>query len=170
MTTAATSLRSEAITLPHQSQAANGLAIVRVTIGAMLVSVFFENLGKGLYRADEYAGLIHYYIQKGHSPALWKAVESIVANHAALAAPMQAITEISLGVLLVLGLFTRPIAFCAFLYLGSLWMSELGTSWIWELLVMVMASLGLAVGSAGRKWGVDAWLVQRWPSAPFWLI
>ena len=30
----------------NQPPAGNGLAIVRVTIGAMFVSVFFENLGK----------------------------------------------------------------------------------------------------------------------------
>jgi uncharacterized membrane protein YphA (DoxX/SURF4 family) len=153
-----------------QLSAASGLAIVRVTIGAMLVSVFFENLGKGLYKPAEYAGLINYYIKSGHSPAVWKAVEGLVANHAALAAPMQAMTEISLGVLLIIGLLTRPAAFVAFLYLGSLWISEWGTSWIWELLVPVLASFGLAIGSAGRRWGVDAWLAQRWPTSPWWLI
>ncbi len=47
----------------HQAPAANGLAIVRVTIGAMLVWVFFENLGKGLYTPAGYAGLINYYIK-----------------------------------------------------------------------------------------------------------
>jgi uncharacterized membrane protein YphA (DoxX/SURF4 family) len=150
--------------------AAHGLALVRVTIGAMLVWVFFENLGKGLYRPASYAGLINFYIAKGHSPALWKAVESVVANHASIAAPMQALTEISLGVLLVIGLLTRPVAFVTFLYLGSLWVSEWGTSWIWELLVPVLASLGVAIGDAGRKCGADAWLAQRWPSAPWWLI
>jgi uncharacterized membrane protein YphA (DoxX/SURF4 family) len=148
--------------------AANGLAVVRVTIGAMFVWVFFENLGKDLYTPAGYAGLINYYIKASHSPAVWKAVMGLAANHAAVAAPMQAMTEISLGVLLVIGLLTRPAAFVAFLYLGSLWMSELGTSWIWELLVPVFASLGLAVGRAGRKWGVDAWLSQRWPPAPWW--
>ncbi len=94
----------------------------------------------------------------------------LAANHAAMAAPMQGLTEISLGILLVIGLLTRPAAFVAFLFLGSLWISEWGTSWIWELLVPVLASLGLAIGSAGRRWGVDAWLSQRWPSAPWWLI
>jgi len=170
MATNATALRNDAATVSHQGPAANGLAIVRVTIGAMLVWVFFENLGKGLYKSAEYAGLIHYYIDKGHSPAVWKAVERIVANHAAMAAPGQAVTEISLGILLVIGLLTRPVAFMAFLYLGSLWMSEWGTSWIWELLVPVLASLGVAIGSAGRAWGLDAWVAQRWPSAPWWLI
>jgi len=168
MATNAIPIRNDTTRVAAQPQAANGLALVRLTIGAMLVWVFFENLGKGLYTPGGYAGLINYYIQKGHSPAAWKAVETLVASHAAMAAPGQAVTEILLGVLLVIGLFTRPAAFIAFLYLGSLWVSEWGTSWIWELLVPVLASLGLALGRAGRAWGVDAWLAKRWPSSPWW--
>jgi uncharacterized membrane protein YphA (DoxX/SURF4 family) len=148
--------------------AANGLAIVRVTIGAMLVWVFFENLGKGLYTPAGYASLINGYIKASHSPAAWKAVMGLAASHAAMAAPMQAMTEISLGILLIVGLLTRPVAFVAFLYLASLWVSEWGTAWIWELLVPVLASLGLAVGRAGRAWGVDALLARRSPSSPWW--
>ena len=153
---------------PKQLPAANGLALVRVTIGVMFVWVFFENLGKGLYTPAGYAGLIRHYIEASHSPAAWKAVMGLAANHAGIAAPMQGLTEISLGILLVIGLLIRPAAFVAFLFLGSLWISEFGTSWIWELLVPVLASLGLAVGRAGRAWGVDALLVRRRPNSPWW--
>ena len=168
MTTTATSPRSEVTIVTQQSQSATGLAIVRVTIGAMLVWVFFENLGKGLYTPAGYAGLINSLIKPSHAPAAWKAIMGLAASHAALAAPMQGLTEISLGILLLIGLLTRPAATVAFLFLGSLWISERGTSWIWELLVPVLASLGLAIGRAGRRWGVDAWLSQRWPSSPWW--
>src|SRR5437763_4081966 len=168
MTTIATSLRSDVTTVAPQPQAASGLAIVRVTIGAMLVWVFFENLGKGLYTPARYAGLINYYIKASHSPAAWKAVMALAANHAAMAAPMQGLTEISLGILLVIGLLTRPVGLVAFLFLGSLWISELGTAWIWELMVPVVASLGLAVGRAGRAWGIDALLARRRPASPLW--
>ena len=151
-----------------QPSAPFALAIVRLTIGAMFVWVFFENLGKGLYTPAGYASLINYYIQHSHSPATWKAVMGLAASHAAMAAPLQGMTEISLGVLLVIGLLTRPAAFVAFVYLASLWVSEWGTAWIWELLVPVLASLALSVGSAGRTWGVDAWLARRWPSSLWW--
>ena len=151
-----------------QPPSANGLAIVRLTIGAMLVWVFFENLGKGLYTPAGYAGLINYYIKASHSPDAWKAVMGLMASHAAIAAPMQAMAEISLGVLLVIGLLTRPVAFVAFLYLASLWISEWGTSWIWELLVPVLASFALSLGRAGRAWGIDARLARRWPSSRWW--
>ena len=154
--------------MSEQTNARYGLAVVRLTIGAMFVWVFFENLGKGLYTPSGYAGLINYYIQHDHAPALWKAVMEAAASHAAAAAPIQAITEIGLGILLVVGLLTRPVAFVAFLYLGSLWVSEWGTAWIWELLVPVLASLGLAIGSAGRTWGLDAFLARRWPSSLWW--
>src|SRR5215471_11974379 len=86
--------------------AAKGLALVRLTIGAMFVWVFFENLGKGLYTPAGYSSLINYYIKASHSPAAWKAVMGFAASHAAMAAPMQGLTEISLGILLVIGLLT----------------------------------------------------------------
>ena len=168
MTTNAVQAQNATASFAGQSDAANGLALVRVTIGAMFVWVFFENLGKGLYSPSAYSDLINYYIQKGHSPAAWKAVMALAASHAHMAAPMQAATEITLGILLLIGLVTRPAAFVAFLFLGSLWVSELGTSWIWELLVPVVASLGLAVGRAGRAWGVDALLARRRPASPWW--
>jgi hypothetical protein len=111
MTTNATSLRSDVRAGTRQPQkAGSGLAIVRVTIGAMLVWVFFENLGKGLYTPAGYAGLIHYYIQHDHAPAIWKSVMALAASHAAMAAPLQALTEISLA-LLHLWLFCISAAF-----------------------------------------------------------
>jgi uncharacterized membrane protein YphA (DoxX/SURF4 family) len=92
----------------------------------------------------------------------------LVVSHASVAGPMQAVTKISLGVLLILGLFTRTVAFIAFLFLSSLWISEWGTSWIWELLVPVVVSLGLSIGRAGCAWGIDALLARRNPSSPCW--
>jgi uncharacterized membrane protein YphA (DoxX/SURF4 family) len=168
MTRLENSVQSEASRSADRFDAANGLALVRVTIGAMFLWVFFENLGKGTYTTAGYAGVIDYYIKNSHSPDVWKTVMSLVVSNAAIAAPLQALTEISLGVLLLIGLFTRPVAFVAFLFLGSLWISEFGTSWIWELLVSVLACLGLAIGRAGRRWGADAWLTQRWPSSMWW--
>ena len=169
MTTMSTT-PSQGNTSPSESQptARFGLAIVRLTIGAMFVWVFFENLGKGLYKPEGYAELINGYIQDGHAPAAWKSVMGLAAAHASMAAPLQGITEISLGVLLVLGLLTRPTALVAFGLLASLWISELGTGWIWELLVPTMAALALVVGSAGRAWGLDVFLARRNASSLLW--
>jgi len=151
-----------------QPHARIGLALLRLTIGAQFVWVFFENLGKGLYKPANYAGLIRFYIEKDTAPAIWKSVMAVMANHASMAAPLQGMTEITVGILLLLGLFTRPAAFVAFGFLGSLWVSELGTSWIWELLVPVLASLSLAIGAAGRTYGIDSLLARRNPHSLLW--
>src|SRR5437660_12431299 len=100
--------------------AMTGMAIMRVGLGAMFLYVFVESLSKGLYGKDGYTGLINYYIEKGHAPAFWKNVMSLAASHAAIAGPMQAATEISFGLFLIIGLLTRPVALGAFLFLTSL--------------------------------------------------
>jgi uncharacterized membrane protein YphA (DoxX/SURF4 family) len=148
--------------------AGRGLALARVGIGTMFIWVFFENYGKGLYAPGAYADLIQYYIDQGSAPAAWKAVMSMAASHARVAAPMQAVAECSFGVLLVLGLLTRPVALAAGGFLTSLWISEWGTAWIWELLVPVWTTFSLAVGAAGRHWGLDARLARGNPQSLLW--
>jgi uncharacterized membrane protein YphA (DoxX/SURF4 family) len=144
------------------------LSMLRIVLGALFISVFFENLNKGLYGASGYAGLINYYMEKGHAPQLLKSVQSFMAAHANIAGPMQGLTEISFGVLLLIGLLTRPVALAAFLFLTTLWVSEWGTAWIWELLVPMAVALALVIGSAGRTLGFDALLAKRYPSSPLW--
>lgn len=141
------------------------LTLLRLTMGVLFVWVFFENLSKDLYTPDGYAGLINGYIRRGHAPDAWKAVMSFMADHAAVVAPIQAATEISFGVLLLLGLLTRPVALGVFAFLTSLWVSEWGTAWIWELLVPMAVALSLAIGAAGRRWGMDQALRSRLTAA-----
>ena len=144
------------------------LTILRVALGSLFVSVFFENLGKGLYGPSGYSGLINYYIEKGHAPQLLKSVMAIMANHANVAGPMQGVTEITFGVLLLIGLLTRPVALAALLFLSTLWVAEWGTAWIWELLIPMFVALALMIGAAGRKWGVDGVLANRYPRSLLW--
>ena len=145
-----------------------GMAIMRVGLGAMFLYVFFENLSKGLYSRNGYSGLINYYVEKGHAPGFWKNVMSLMASHAATTGPLQAVAEVSFGLFLLLGLLTRPVALAAFLFLASLWVSEWGTAWIWELLTPMIAAFSVMVGGAGRKWGIDAALARKYPMFPLW--
>jgi len=150
----------------RDSRAQVALTLLRLGLGCMFVWVFFENLGKGLYSPSGYAGLINYYIEKGHGPQLLKSIMAFMAGHATFTGPMQAVTEISFGVLLLIGLLTRPVALGAFLFLSTLWVAEWGTAWIWELLIPMLVALALVIGSAGRKWGVDQILARRYPRSP----
>lgn len=152
----------------HDSSARAALALLRVGLGSLFIWVFVENLGKGLYSPSGYSGLINYYIDKGHGPQLLKSVMALMASHATVAGPLQGFTEITFGVLLVLGFLTRPVALGAFLFLSTLWLAEWGTAWIWELLMPMIVALVLVIGAAGRKWGIDAILARRYPRIPLW--
>ena len=144
------------------------LAVLRLTLGTLFVWVFFENLDKGLYTPGGYASLIRHYVETGTAPAAWKAVMRFMADRAAVAAPLQAVIELGFGILLVLGLATRLVALAAFAWLTSLWVSEWGTAWIWELLVPMVVAACLALGCAGRRLGLDAALARRYPAVPIW--
>jgi thiosulfate dehydrogenase [quinone] large subunit len=144
------------------------LAVIRIAIGAMFVWVFFENLGKGAYTPAGYRGVIQYYLDKGAAPQIWKGVMSFVAGHAAVAGPLQALAELGLGIALVTGTATRLVAAAAAGFLFTLWLSELGAAWIWELLIPTVAAAALATTRSGRTLGVDAFLARRWPDLPIW--
>jgi uncharacterized membrane protein YphA (DoxX/SURF4 family) len=156
------------MTSMSSNPAGRGLALARIGIGAMFVYVFFENYGKGLYTPTGYAELIKWYAENSSAPAIWKSIMGLAADNARVAAPMQGISEISFGVLLVLGLFTRPVALAAGAFLTSLWVSEWGTAWIWELLVPLWTAFAVAVGAGGRCWGLDARLARKNPNSLLW--
>jgi uncharacterized membrane protein YphA (DoxX/SURF4 family) len=144
------------------------LVILRLTLGALFGSTFFENLHKGLYTPAGYASLIHYYIQYGHAPSVWKAVMGSAAAAATVSGPMQGVLESSLAILLIIGLFTRPAALVAFAFLTGLWLSEWGIGWYWELLTPMIVAVSLALGPSGEYMAVDVALRQRWPRLVIW--
>jgi thiosulfate dehydrogenase (quinone) large subunit len=144
-------------------RAERALVLLRVALGAMFIWVFFENLGKGAYTPAGYKGVIDYYVKNGHSPAVWKAMISTAAANARIAAPLQAATELGFGVLLITGAATRVVAAAAGAFLFTLWVTELGTSWVWELGMPIIVAFSLAWARPGRTWGIDALLARRHP-------
>jgi uncharacterized membrane protein YphA (DoxX/SURF4 family) len=75
--------------------------------------------------------------------------------------------ESTLAILLIIGLFTRPAALVAFAFLTSLWVSEWGLGWYWELLMPMIVALSLALGPTGEYMAVDVALARRWPWLAF---
>ena len=137
------------------------LSVLRVMLGALFVSVFFENLNKHLYGSKGYAGLIGGYRAEGNAPGAWKDFEKFIADHGSFFAPVQAVFELSLGVLLVLGIGTGLVALVSAGHLTALWVSELAPRrWVWEILSLVV--IALVVGLSALPALLDG---RRRPSA-----
>lgn len=133
--------------------AAHWPAVLRVALGALFISVFFENLNKDLYTEKGSRGLIEFYIAKGSAPGPWKDVMQFIADNASIFAPMQAALELTLGILLVLGIGTGFVALAAAGHLTALWISEWATAWVWELLMLIVVAIVVALSALGRGLG-----------------
>jgi uncharacterized membrane protein YphA (DoxX/SURF4 family) len=145
----------------------------RIALGALFLSVWASNLNKGLYSPGGYAGLIRFYADSGDAPGLWKDVMRFVADHAVVFSKLQLVTELTLGIALVLGVATRLVGIAAGLFLSALWLSEIGVpnEWIWSLVFPALAAFAVSLLSAGRVLGMDALLLDRPPldRLPSWV-
>jgi uncharacterized membrane protein YphA (DoxX/SURF4 family) len=122
--------------------------VLRLMLGALFISVFFENLHKKLYGPAGYEGLIEGYKAQGNAPGAWKDFMGFIADHASFFGPVQAIFELSLGIVLVLGVGTGVFSLIAAAHLTVLWISELAPRrWVWELLSLIVIAVVVGIGS-----------------------
>ncbi|HHX41931.1 MAG TPA: DoxX family membrane protein [Armatimonadetes bacterium] len=143
------------------------LALLRITLGLLLLSVFLENHQKGLYAPEAYAGFIQGLITRGAAPGFWQGALQAMADHAAIVAPLKAILEVSLGALLFLGLLTRLAAGTTFLLFSARWLSEWGTASVGELAFPMIVALLISLSNAGHWTGLDGVFARRRPTLTF---
>lgn len=133
------------------------MALPRVFLGALFVTVFYENLNKDLYTLSGYAGLINGYAAQNNAPGFWNDIMGFVADHADLFAAPQAVFEMALGVVLVLGLLTPVVALVAGAFLTALWVSEIGIFWVWELLSVMLVALLVVLATLPSFLSASSW-------------
>jgi uncharacterized membrane protein YphA (DoxX/SURF4 family) len=132
--------------LAHRQSATT--TVLRLMLGALFISVFFENLHKNLDGTTGYAQLIEDYQAQGNAPGAWKDFMGFIADHASFFGPVQAVFELSLGIVLVLGIGTGVFGLIAAAHLTALWISELAPRrWVWELLSLIVVALVVGIGS-----------------------
>jgi uncharacterized membrane protein YphA (DoxX/SURF4 family) len=160
------------VTVASRSGGALAIVALRLALGLLFLTVWGSNLNKGLYNPGPYSALIDFYADTGDAPGLWKDVMRFVADQATVASKLQLVTELLFGILLVLGLATRPVGVASGLFLSSLWLSEIGVpnEWIWSLVFPSLVAFTLAIVSGGRVLGLDAFMLDRPPLArlPRW--
>jgi hypothetical protein len=127
--------------------AERAIVLLRLYLGAVFCGVFFENIALDRYTADGYTELIDRYAGQNNAPGFWSdGIMGFFADNSEVFAPIQFVTELSFAVLLVLGVATGVAALAAAGFLFSLWVSELGIFWVWELLSLT--AIALIVGLA----------------------
>ena len=149
------------------------VALLRITLGVIILVTWWENLQKGLYQADNFAGFIN-SLAAGHPVGPYRAfLTGIIIPNATIFSTFQLITELGMGLALVLGLFTPIAGLGAAFFFANLLLSYLnpGTGeWIWTYVLLTMAALVVAFTRSGRALGLDRRLAKDRGSPPYPLL
>lgn len=156
------------------SRMGTALAVLRISVGVIILVTWYDNLRGGLYTADGLVGFFNWLFdaENGNGSSLLFVktyLDTFIVPIAGPFAAFQMIAEFAMGLALLLGLFTRLFSLAAILFFGNIFLSYFGGSeWIWTYVMLIMSVLALLIGAAGRKWGIDRRLVAIWgePQVP----
>ena len=154
---------------------ANGLAKLEPTLGQINLGPYHANLitrdgARGILAFEVNERQIRKDAPKGTQvPGLKPFVNDVVLAHWGLGQWVVVAIEVGAGLLLMLGLASRGAAlidlgqqlFLALVYLSS-------NRWMFEQPHEYIPLIVLAIVPAGRMWGLDAAIVQRWPALRRW--
>ncbi len=140
------------------------IALLRITLGIIILATWYENLTKGIYTADGITGLFDYIFNEvGGGPGFYRAIinGTILQAPGAFAA-FQMVAEFLLGLALLIGLLTPIAGGGAVLFFFNLLLAYLGgNEWIWVYVLLTMSALVVALSRSGRAFGVDQMLLAK---------
>jgi uncharacterized membrane protein YphA (DoxX/SURF4 family) len=142
------------------------LALLRILMGAMFISVWADNLRKDLYTPDGYRDFVTGLADKTAVTFYGDFIREVVAPNAAAFAYGQLVLElVVMGVFLFVGFLTPISALVAAGYSINLLLASWGVPGEWQgtYVMMIAILLAVAVAQAGRRLGADARLARRNP-------
>lgn len=150
------------------------VAILRITLGVILLVTWYKNLQDGTYTGDGIVGLFNYlFNDNGGGPAFYRAIiNGTILQVPGLFAVFQLVGELLLGLGLLVGLLTPLAAVGAALFFFNLFLAYLGgQEWIWTYVLLTVSALVTGLTQSGRAWGLDSLLLKRLgepPRGPIW--
>ena len=141
------------------------LALLRMLMGGIFIAVWADNLRKGFYWPDGYADFLRDFTRGADLGFYKRFIDDVVIPNAAVFSYGQMVLElVVMGLFLLTGFLTPVAGVVAAGFSLNLLLSILGASeWPGTYLLMIAVCLTVALGQAGRTWGVDQMLARRRP-------
>ncbi len=149
------------------------IAVLRITLGVILLVTWYDNFTKGVYTADGIRGLFDWIFNEtgGGSDAYRAIVNSTILPNAGAFAAFQLVAELLLGLGLTFGGLTTIAGWGATVFFLNLFLSyQGGSEWIWTYVLLTAAGFVVATTKSGRAFGLDQLLLQTQGEPKKWWL
>ena len=148
------------------------IVILRVVLAIILLVTWWENLNKGLYEGDNFAGFIN-WLADGHPIGWYRSIlTGVIVPIAPVFGTFQLVAGLGMGLALLLGALVPLAGLGATFFFFNLFLAYLNPNtgeWIWTYVLLVSTALVVALTRSGRALGLDAILAKKRgePPIPF---
>lgn len=153
------------------------IALLRITLGVIILVTWWENLRKGLYTGDGLTGLFNWLFdaENGNGSRLTvykQLLDATILRVPAQFAAFQMIAELLMGIGLLIGGATTLAGAGATLFFANLFLAYFGgREWIWIYVLLAMVALVVTLSRSGRcNLGLDQYVVKRHGEPPLPLL
>ena len=160
---------------PESRSGSVPVALLRITLGVIILFTWLDNLDKDLYTADGFEGFINFlFADDGNNSSLGfyeSFVDAVIVPIAGPYGVFQAIVELAIAIALIAGVGTRLASLSAAAFFANLFLAYYGGhEWIWTYVLLFMSAVTVFMGYGGRKLGIDERLVRDKGESPRNLI
>ena len=140
------------------------ISMLRIIIGLMFLSTWLPNMLDGLYTPDGLLRFFTFEFPQSQNPITFYGnfIENVILPIRNVFAPFQLVTELLLGVALLIGIFSPLASLAGIFFLLNTMLATLGHDWIWSYILPISILVVVFFSRAGRMVGLDALLHKRY--------
>lgn len=150
------------------------VALLRITLGVILLVTWVNNLNNDLYTASGLEGFFDWLFKpeaeggNGSTLGFYQSfLDTVIRPAAGPYALFQLVFEFALGVGLLIGFCTRFFSLSAIIFFFTIFLGYFGgAEWIWTYVLLIAAATTVFLGYGGRKLGVDEVLRNKLGDSP----
>jgi uncharacterized membrane protein YphA (DoxX/SURF4 family) len=142
------------------------IALLRITLGVIILVTWWDNFQKGVYSAEGIRGLFNYIFDTNGGGTYFgyrAIIEGSILQFPGAFAAFQMIAEFLMGLGLLVGGLTRLAGLGATFFFLNLALAYLGgNEWIWTYVLLTVVALVVFLTYAGREVGLDRYLLKKY--------